>query len=134
MGNECEVFPLLGVHFVLTGEISNIDDISLEQLVLRGVFPIVFSAVTLVAMFAVLLRLDVALAFVSLAVAPLMYGWLRFYTRRMQPVAARGKESDAALMQYMQEVIGSILLVKTHVRESFEHDGPARPTLNIWRV
>jgi len=96
------------------------DTAFLEQLVLRGVFPIVFSAVTLVAMFAVLLRLDVALAFVSLAVAPLMYGWLRFYTRRMQPVAARGKESDAALMQYMQEVIGSILLVKTHVRESFE--------------
>jgi ABC-type multidrug transport system fused ATPase/permease subunit len=96
------------------------DTACLEHLVLHGVFPIVFSAVTLVAMFVVLVRVDATLAVVSLAVAPVMYAWLRLHTRRMQPVARRGKEIDAAFVQYTQEVISSVVLVKTHARETFE--------------
>jgi ABC-type multidrug transport system fused ATPase/permease subunit len=96
------------------------DALCLEHLVLRGVFPIAFSALTLVAMFVVLLGIDVGLALVSLAVVPFLYVWLRFYTRRMQPVAREAKELESAMVQRVHESISTIRLVKSYAREDFE--------------
>ncbi len=96
------------------------DAACLEHLVMRGLFPILFSAVTLVVMFLVLLRVDATLAVVSLSAAPFMFIWLRVSARRMHPAAARGKEVEAALVHYLQEVVAAFLLVKTHTREEFE--------------
>jgi ABC-type multidrug transport system fused ATPase/permease subunit len=92
----------------------------LEHIVLRGLFPIVFSALTLVAMFIVLAGIDVQLAFVSLAVIPLLYVWLRYYTKRMLPTARRAKELEAAMVQRLHESMTSIALVKSFAREEFE--------------
>ena len=96
------------------------DAACLEHLVIRGLFPIVFSVVTLVLMLAVLIRVDVTLAVVSLAVAPAMYLWLRFYTRRMQPEARRARELESSLVQRVHETMATIALVKTYAREDFE--------------
>lgn len=96
------------------------DAACLEHLVLRGVFPIVFSALTLVAMFAVLAGIDLSLALVALGIAPLLYGWLRIYTRRMQPGAQLAKELEAKVVQCLNENITSIGLVKVYAREDFE--------------
>jgi ATP-binding cassette subfamily B protein/subfamily B ATP-binding cassette protein MsbA len=96
------------------------DACCLEHIVMRGLFPIVFSAMTLVAMFIVLAGIDVQLAVVSLAVIPFLYGWLRFYTRRMLPNARRAKELEAAMVQRLHESISAIRLVKTYAREEFE--------------
>jgi ABC-type multidrug transport system fused ATPase/permease subunit len=96
------------------------DACCLEHIVLRGFFPIVFSAMTLVAMFGVLATIDLQLALVSLAVIPFLYAWLRFYTGRMLPVARRAKELESAMVQRLHESISSIRLVKTYAREDFE--------------
>jgi ATP-binding cassette subfamily B protein len=96
------------------------DACCLEHIVLRGLFPIVFSGLTLVAMFLVLAGIDLQLAFVSLAVIPLLYAWLRVYTRRMQPAARRAKELEADMVQRLHESMTSISLVKTFAREEFE--------------
>lgn len=96
------------------------DACCLEHLVLRGVFPIVFSVLTLVAMFVVLVRIDVTLTMISLLVVPALFGWLKFYTRRMQPNARRAKELESAMVQRMHESVGSIRLVKTYAREDYE--------------
>jgi ATP-binding cassette, subfamily B, bacterial len=96
------------------------DAACLEHLVLRGLFPIVFSALTLVAMFAVLAGIDLSLALVALGIAPLLYGWLRIYTRRMQPGAQLAKELEAKVVQCLNENITSIGLVKVYAREDFE--------------
>jgi ABC-type multidrug transport system fused ATPase/permease subunit len=98
------------------------DACCLEHIVLRGVFPIAFSALTLVAMFAVLVGIDVQLAFVSLAIVPLLYGWLRFYTGRMQPAASHAKACEAAMVQRLHESLGAIRLVKSYAREDHEQD------------
>jgi ABC-type multidrug transport system fused ATPase/permease subunit len=92
----------------------------LEHLVLRGVFPIVFSVLTLLAMFGVLLTIDVELALVALAVIPFLFAWLKFYTKRMQPGAMRAKELEARAVQRMHESLASIRLVKSYAREEFE--------------
>jgi len=96
------------------------DAACLEHLVLRGLFPIVFSALTLVAMFAVLAGIDLSLALVALAIAPLLYGWLRIYTRRMQPGARLAKDLEAKVVQFLNENVASIGLVKVYAREDFE--------------
>ena len=96
------------------------DACCLEHILLRGIFPIVFSALTLVAMFAVLAGIDLPLALVSLVVIPFLYGWLRFYTQRMRPTARRAKELEAAMVQRLHESISSIRLVKSYAREDFE--------------
>jgi ABC-type multidrug transport system fused ATPase/permease subunit len=87
---------------------------------MRGLFPIVFSAVTLAAMFIVLAGIDLQLALVSLAVVPFLFLWLRIYGQRMRPAAHRAKELESAMVQRLQETIASFRLVKSYGREDFE--------------
>lgn len=96
------------------------DACCLEHLVMRGLFPIVFSVLTLVAMFAVLARIDLQLALVSLAIIPLLFLWLRFYGRAMRPAAQRAKELESVMVQRLHESMTAIRLVKSYAREDFE--------------
>jgi ATP-binding cassette subfamily B protein/subfamily B ATP-binding cassette protein MsbA len=96
------------------------DACCLEHLVMRGLFPIVFSFLTLVAMFAVLAGIDLQLALVSLSVVPFLFLWLKFYTKRMQPRARRAKELESAMVQRLHESLASIRLVKSYAREDYE--------------
>ena len=100
----------------------NADALCLEHLVLRGVFPIAFSALTLIAMFSVLAGIDLQLALVSLAVVPVLFLWLRYYTRRMKPGARRAKDMESAMVQRLHESITSIRLVKSYAREDYEQE------------
>jgi ATP-binding cassette subfamily B protein len=92
----------------------------LEALVLRGLFPVVFSVLTLVVMFTVLLRLDATLAIVSMAVVPFLYLSLRVYMQRMAPRARRAKALESAVVGRFFESLSAIRLVKTFGREEHE--------------
>jgi ABC-type multidrug transport system fused ATPase/permease subunit len=92
----------------------------LEALVLRGLFPVVFSALTLVVMFVVLLRLDATLALISMVVVPFLYLSLRVYMRRMEPQAKRAKALESAVVGRFFESLSTIRLVKTFGREDYE--------------
>jgi ABC-type multidrug transport system fused ATPase/permease subunit len=94
----------------------------LEQLVLRGIFPSVFSALTLAVMFGILVRLDPALAMVSLAVVPFLYLNLRLHMQRMRPHAERAKTLESAVVARVYESLSAIRLVKTFAREDYELD------------
>jgi ABC-type multidrug transport system fused ATPase/permease subunit len=96
------------------------DACCLEHLVMRGLFPIVFSALTLVAMFAVLANIDLQLALVSLLVMPLLVLWLRTYGRHMRPAAERAKQLESAMVQRLHDSMTAIRLVKSYAREDFE--------------
>ncbi|NVB79048.1 MAG: ABC transporter ATP-binding protein [Kofleriaceae bacterium] len=93
-----------------------------DQIVMRGVFPVVFSFLTLAFMFAVLVTIDVTLAFVSLAVVPPMYIWLRYYTRRMRPHADHARSTDSRLSTRLFEAMTAIRLIKSHAREAHEQE------------
>lgn len=96
------------------------DAACLENMVLRGLFPVVFSALTLVVMFGVLLRLDMTLAFVAMLVVPFLYLSLRIYMNRTQPQAERAKALEAAMLGRLFESLTAIRLVKTFAREDHE--------------
>jgi ABC-type multidrug transport system fused ATPase/permease subunit len=96
------------------------DACCLEHLVMRGLFPIAFSVLTLLAMFAVLASIDLQLALVSLVIIPLLFLWLRVYGRHMRPAAERAKELESAMVQRLHESMTAIRLVKSYAREDFE--------------
>ena len=94
----------------------------LESLLLRGLFPMVFSALTLVVMFAVLWRIDAVLATLSIVVVPCLYACLRVFMRRMRLQAAHAKELESAAVAHVYASLSAIRLVKTFAREDHEVD------------
>jgi ATP-binding cassette subfamily B protein/subfamily B ATP-binding cassette protein MsbA len=92
----------------------------LDDLLLRGLFPAMFSGLTLVVMFAILLRLDTGLALLSMAVVPFLYANLRAHMRRMGPHADEAKTLESATLARVYESLSAIRLVKTFAREDHE--------------
>jgi ATP-binding cassette subfamily B protein len=92
----------------------------LEHLLLRGIFPSIFSALTLVVMFSILARLDLTLALVAVSVVPFLYLNLQRHMTRMRPHAEHTKTLESAVMARVYESLGAIRLVKTFAREDYE--------------
>ena len=106
-----------------------------DQIVFRGVFPLVFSILTLIVMFGVLVTVHVQLALVSLAIVPPLYLWLRWSTRRMAPRADRARELDSRLTSRVYESLAAIRLIKSHAREDVEvrrFAGVAEDAADAW--
>jgi ATP-binding cassette, subfamily B, bacterial len=96
------------------------DAYSVNDLIIGGVFPLATSALTLMVMFIILLRLDLTIALLSLSVAPFLWWCLRFYSRTMTDRAERVKQQESALMERAFEILQSILAVKSYARERYE--------------
>jgi len=91
-----------------------------EQILLRALFPMLFSAIALLVMFAILVRLDAVLAIVSMLVVPPLYVTLRVFLERTQPQAERAKTFESAVTRRVFESFSAIRLVKTFAREEHE--------------
>lgn len=98
------------------------DAVYLDSLLLRGVFPLVFSMVTLIVMFAILVRIDQLLALVSMVIVPFLYLALRFAMRGLMSRADRAKQLEAAVSERLYESLSAIRLVKSFAREEYEVD------------
>ena len=96
------------------------DAAALEQLMLRGLFPLAFSTITLVVMFGVLAWIDASLALVSLAVVPFMFVWIRWAGRRLRPGAEQTKQLESRMTARLHESFAAIRLIKSFAREPYE--------------
>jgi ATP-binding cassette, subfamily B, bacterial len=94
----------------------------IEALLLKGVFPLVFSGVTLAVMFGILIRLDASLALLSMLVVPLLYANLRRSAARMESRTSRAKTAESAVITRLYESLSAISLVKMFAREDHEAD------------
>ena len=92
----------------------------LESLLLKGLFPLIFSALTLVVMFAILFALDPVLAVISTVVVPLLYLCLRLSMGGMVTRADRAKRLESAVVTRVYESLSAIRLVKMFAREAHE--------------
>jgi ABC-type multidrug transport system fused ATPase/permease subunit len=92
----------------------------LDQLIVRGALPLLFSAMTLVVMFVILARIDLLLALVSLSIVPLLFVWVRIGSRRIRPRAERTQALESRLSARLHETFAAIRLVKSFARESYE--------------
>jgi ABC-type multidrug transport system fused ATPase/permease subunit len=112
------------------------DAYCVHDLVMTGGFSLFTSVLTLVAMFIVLLRLDWSLAVLSLAVVPLLFACLRYYSKRMVDRAQRVKELESGLVERLYEILSGIKVVKSFAREPhelerFAHTGERTMTARI---
>lgn len=96
------------------------DAYSIENLVLSGLFPLASAILTLVVMFAVLVRLDWAIALLSLCVVPFLYMCLRYYMNEMVDRTEKVKELESKVVERVYESFSGIKLVKSFARESYE--------------
>ena len=98
------------------------DAYCVNDLIIGGAFPLTMAALNLTVMFIILVRLDAALALLSLAVAPFLYLSLRYYSRRMTDRAERVKERESSLVERAYEILSSIGAIKSFTRERHELD------------
>ena len=96
------------------------DAYCVNDLVMGGFFPLATALLKLTVMFAILARLDLPLALLSLSVVPLLYVSLRHYSVRMIDRAERVKELESSLVERMFEILSSIKVVKSFAREPYE--------------
>jgi ATP-binding cassette subfamily B protein/subfamily B ATP-binding cassette protein MsbA len=116
----------LGLHHHITTSTADavyrvdVDAYAIENLVMSGIFPLATSITSLVVMFGILLRLNVTIALLSLAVVPFMYLCLRYYTSTLVNREERVKELETKLLERLYETFGAIRLVKSFAREPHE--------------
>jgi ATP-binding cassette subfamily B protein/subfamily B ATP-binding cassette protein MsbA len=116
----------LGLHHHITTSTADavyrvdVDAYAIENLVMSGIFPLATSITSLLVMFAILLRLNVTIALLSLTVVPFMYLCLRYYTSTLVTREERVKELETKLLERLYETFGAIRLVKSFARERHE--------------
>ena len=98
----------------------DVDSYSIENLAISGVFPLASSVITLVVMFAVLARLDMPVALLSLTVVPFLFLSLRYYANSLSQQEEHVKELESSLISRLYEIFSSIRLVKSFAREPLE--------------
>jgi ABC-type multidrug transport system fused ATPase/permease subunit len=125
-GRLFEHLQALGLHHHITTNTGDavyridVDAYSIENLVMSGLFPLATSVITLIVMFAILLRLDLTIALLSLAVVPFLYMCLRYYMNTLVSRTERVKELESRLIERLYEVFSAIRLVKSFAREPYE--------------
>ena len=116
----------LGLHHHMTTSAGDavyrvdVDAYSIENLVMSGMFPLASSVITLVVMFAILVKLDVTVALLSLTVVPFLYLYLRYYMTTLVSRIERVKELESKLIEWLFEVFAAMRLIKSFAREAYE--------------
>lgn len=98
----------------------DVDAYAIENLVMSGIFPLATSITALGVMFAILVKLNLTIALLSLTVVPFLFMCLRYYTSTLANREERVKELESKLLERLYETFGAIRLVKSFSREQHE--------------
>jgi ATP-binding cassette subfamily B protein len=96
------------------------DSQSIQTIYNKGFTNIFGSAITLVATFVIMLRMDWQLALLSLAIVPLLFAAIYFFAHRIRAQSTSIQEQDSAMLAQAQEGLGAIRMVHAFGREDFE--------------
>lgn len=95
---------------------------AIQYVTIQGLVPLMTAVFVLIGMIVVTARMDLMLSLVALLITPVLFllslGCSRIVRQRSQMI----KELDSSAMSVIQEVIGSIRVIKTFGQESREHD------------
>ena len=94
---------------------------AIQYVTIQGLVPLMTSVFTLVAMIVVTARMDVTLAAIALMITPALFllslGCSRIVRKRSETI----KDLDSSALAVIQEVIGSIRVIKAFGQENREH-------------
>ena len=95
---------------------------AIQYVTIQGLVPLMTAVFTLIGMIAVTARMDLRLSLVALLITPILFllslGCSRIVRQRSQTI----KALDSSAMSVIQEVIGSIRVIKAFGQETREHD------------
>jgi ATP-binding cassette subfamily B protein len=97
------------------------DAAALQDIVVIGLVPFFSSSITLVAMTYVTARINWKFAAVGLAISPVILALSRSYRSRMRNQARTVRKLESSAMSVVQEVLGSLRVVRAFGQESREH-------------
>ena len=94
---------------------------AIQYVTIQGLVPLLTAVFTLIAMIVVTARMDLILSLVALAITPILFflslGCSRIVRQRSQTI----KELDSSAMSVIQEVVGTIRVIKAFGQENREH-------------
>jgi ATP-binding cassette subfamily B protein len=95
---------------------------AIQYVTIQGLVPLMTAVFTLIGMIVVTARMDLLLSIVALLITPILFllslGCSRIVRQRSQTI----KELDSSALSVIQEVIGSIRVIKAFGQETREHD------------
>lgn len=107
------------------------DDInSVQDFVSSGLLDIVTDIFTLVGMLGVMVILSWRFTLISLAIAPVLFGVVYVFTRRIKKASRDVRKKESELVSIVQEVFSSIRVVKAFAREDYEEERFERQSLD----
>jgi ATP-binding cassette subfamily B protein len=93
---------------------------AIQWIALDTIIPLITAAFTLVAMIAVMARLDWSLALVAMAVTPVLFLLSQSYNRRLNLRWREAKDLESSTLGVVQEVLSSVRVVKAFAQEDRE--------------
>lgn len=93
---------------------------SIQQVVLQGFLPLFTAVMRLVCMFWVTARIDLQLALIALGISPLLYLLTHGFRGALRRKWGQVRELESSVASSIQEVLGSMRVVKAFVREEHE--------------
>jgi ATP-binding cassette subfamily B protein/subfamily B ATP-binding cassette protein MsbA len=96
------------------------DTYSIQTLFQQGLMTFVTASLSLVVMACVMVRLNLPLTLVALALAPLLVLGIRVFGRAMRERTARAQQADSRVTSLVQQCIAALPLTQSCVREDLE--------------
>jgi subfamily B ATP-binding cassette protein MsbA len=97
------------------------DDIdAIQTFIVSGLLSIVVDVATIIGMIAVMFYLSWQMTLVAMTVVPLLFAIVYVYTRRVKKYSRAVRKQEGKMISVVQEVLGSIRVVKAFARENYE--------------
>lgn len=93
---------------------------SIQSFIVSGLLSILVDIATILGMIGVLFYLSWQLTLIALAVVPILFAIVYTYTRRVKKASREVRKQEGKMISVVQEVLGSIRVVKAFSREEYE--------------
>ncbi len=93
------------------------DTFSIQSMVMNGLLPVVCAAISLSAMFGLMLGIDWSLALITLFVCPPLYLAIARLSRKIHGHATASREAESALYSSTERTIVAVKLIQAYGRE-----------------
>ena len=97
---------------------SDID--SIQSFITSGLLGVFINMITLVGMVVVMFCLNWQFTLIALSISPALFGIVYTYTRRIKKASREVRKKESEIVSVIEEVLGSIRVVKAFAREDYE--------------
>ncbi|HEY4382246.1 MAG TPA: ABC transporter ATP-binding protein [Acidobacteriaceae bacterium] len=93
---------------------------AVQTFIVSGLLSVLVDILTLVGMIGVMFYVNWQFTLVALAVVPILFSIVYTYTKRVKKASREVRKHEGQLLSVVQEVLGSIRVVKAFARENYE--------------